>query len=54
MANIALANELALIAEKNEIDIKDVIELANKHPRVNIHKPGIGVGGIVYLLILIS
>ena len=28
--NIALANELALIAEKNEIDIKDVIELANK------------------------
>ena len=43
--NIALANELSLIAEKNEIDIKDVIELANKHPRVNIHKPGIGVGG---------
>ena len=43
--NIALANELARIAENHEVDIKNVIELANKHPRVKIHKPGIGVGG---------
>jgi len=43
--NIALANELAGVSEKLDIDIQKVIECANKHPRVNIHKPGAGVGG---------
>jgi len=43
--NIALANELAKVSEKVKIDIWEAIELANKHPRVNIHKPGPGVGG---------
>jgi len=43
--NIALANELAKIAEKIGVNVYEVIELANKHPRVNIHQPGIGVGG---------
>lgn len=43
--NIALANEFALVAEKLGIDIWEAIELANRHPRVNILKPGPGVGG---------
>jgi len=43
--NIALANEFAQITEENQINIWKAIELANKHPRVNIHKPGPGVGG---------
>lgn len=43
--NIALANELSQIAEDYGINIWDVIECANKHPRVNILKPGPGVGG---------
>ena len=43
--NIAFANELALICEKMGADIIEVIKLANTHPRVNIHKPGPGVGG---------
>jgi UDP-N-acetyl-D-mannosaminuronic acid dehydrogenase len=43
--NIALANEFSLVADGLGIDIKDAIELANRHPRVNILKPGIGVGG---------
>ena len=43
--NIALANELASVAENLGVDINHAVELANKHPRVNIHKPGIGVGG---------
>jgi UDP-N-acetyl-D-mannosaminuronic acid dehydrogenase len=43
--NIALANEFAAVAEGLGIDILKAIELANKHPRVNILKPGIGVGG---------
>lgn len=43
--NIALANELALIAEKLNIDIWEAIRLANYHPRVNVHLPGPGVGG---------
>jgi len=43
--NIALANEFALICEKLGINVWEAIELANKHPRVNIHKPGPGVGG---------
>lgn len=43
--NIALANELAKICNELEINTLDVIEMANKHPRVNIHSPGPGVGG---------
>ena len=43
--NIALANELAIISEKLGISVWEAIELANKHPRVNIHSPGPGVGG---------
>jgi UDP-N-acetyl-D-mannosaminuronic acid dehydrogenase len=43
--NIALANLLALMAEKLGIDVYEAIRLANTHPRVNIHMPGAGVGG---------
>ena len=43
--NIALANEFSLIAETLGADIKETIRLANKHPRVKILSPGIGVGG---------
>jgi UDP-N-acetyl-D-mannosaminuronic acid dehydrogenase len=43
--NIALANELAVLSEKMGINAWDVIRLANKHPRVNLHQPGPGVGG---------
>jgi len=43
--NIALANELAKICSKIGVNVLDVIKLANKHPRVNIHSPGPGVGG---------
>nr|WP_220468699.1 nucleotide sugar dehydrogenase [Staphylococcus coagulans] len=43
--NIALANELAKISNHLNINVLDVIEMANKHPRVNIHWPGPGVGG---------
>ncbi|WP_109471095.1 UDP-N-acetyl-D-mannosamine dehydrogenase [Ornithinimicrobium cavernae] len=43
--NIAFANELSIIAEKIGIDVFELIELANKHPRVNILQPGPGVGG---------
>lgn len=43
--NIALANELALISERLGVNALEVIKMANKHPRVNIHQPGPGVGG---------
>ena len=43
--NIALANELAMICEKVGINVWEVINLCNKHPRVNLHQPGPGVGG---------
>jgi UDP-N-acetyl-D-mannosaminuronic acid dehydrogenase len=43
--NIAFANELSMIAERLGIDVFELIELANKHPRVNILQPGPGVGG---------
>lgn len=43
--NIALANEFALIAEEFGINVWDAIQIANKHPRVNILNPGPGVGG---------
>lgn len=42
---IAFANELSLICDKANIDVWDLIRLANKHPRVNILQPGSGVGG---------
>ncbi|WP_299524512.1 nucleotide sugar dehydrogenase [uncultured Methanobrevibacter sp.] len=43
--NIALANELTKICTKIGVNALDVIEMANKHPRVNLHSPGPGVGG---------
>lgn len=43
--NIAFANELSLICHKIGIDVWELIELSNHHPRVNILKPGPGVGG---------
>lgn len=43
--NIAFANELAIMCEKLGINVWDVISIANKHPRVNVHSPGPGVGG---------
>lgn len=42
---IAFANELSLICDKADINVWSLIELANKHPRVNILQPGCGVGG---------
>lgn len=43
--NIAFSNELAQICEVAGLDVYDVIEISNKHPRVNILSPGPGVGG---------
>ena len=43
--NIAFANELSILADHLGIDAWEVIELANRHPRVNILNPGPGVGG---------
>ena len=43
--NIALANEIAAVAETVGIDPVEMIRLANRHPRVNLLRPGIGVGG---------
>lgn len=43
--NIALVNEIALICNFLSIDLYEVINLANKHPRVQLLNPGIGVGG---------
>ena len=43
--NIAFANELALICKQINVDVNEVIKLANTHPRVNIHQPGCGAGG---------
>ena len=43
--NIALANELTKICADIGVNALDVIEMANKHPRVNLHSPGPGVGG---------
>ena len=43
--NIAFANELSLICDRLDIDVWELIELANRHPRVNILQPGPGVGG---------
>jgi len=43
--NIAFANELSLICDRLDINVWEMIELANRHPRVNILQPGAGVGG---------
>jgi UDP-N-acetyl-D-mannosaminuronic acid dehydrogenase len=43
--NIALANEFALVAERLGVDVWEAIDLASRHPRVKILKPGPGVGG---------
>jgi len=43
--SIAFANELSLLCDKMDIDVWELIEMANKHPRVNILQPGCGVGG---------
>lgn len=43
--NIAFANELSVICDHSGVDVWDVIQLANRHPRVDILKPGPGVGG---------
>lgn len=43
--NIAIANEFLKIAEELKIDVHEMINLANKHPRVNLLSPGPGVGG---------
>jgi UDP-N-acetyl-D-mannosaminuronic acid dehydrogenase len=42
---IAFANELSMICDKADINVWELIRLANKHPRVNILQPGTGVGG---------
>jgi UDP-N-acetyl-D-mannosaminuronic acid dehydrogenase len=42
---IAFANELSMICDEVDIDVWELIELANKHPRINILQPGPGVGG---------
>jgi UDP-N-acetyl-D-mannosaminuronic acid dehydrogenase len=43
--NIAFANELSMICDEANLDVFELISLANKHPRVNILNPGVGVGG---------
>ena len=43
--NIAFANELSLICDRFGINVWEVIDLANRHPRVNVLRPGPGVGG---------
>lgn len=43
--NIAFANELSIICDKENIDAWELINLANRHPRVNILQPSVGVGG---------
>lgn len=43
--NIAFANELSLICDRQRINVWELIRLANRHPRVNILQPGPGVGG---------
>jgi UDP-N-acetyl-D-mannosaminuronic acid dehydrogenase len=44
-ANIALSNEIAMICEELDVDAIEAIQVANHHPRVNLHIPGPGVGG---------
>lgn len=43
--NIAFANELSMLCDVFDVDVREIIELANRHPRVKILSPGPGVGG---------
>ena len=43
--NIAFANELSMLCDKFDINVRELISLTNRHPRVNILSPGAGVGG---------
>lgn len=43
--NVAFANELSILSDDLDLDVWDVIQMANRHPRVNILSPGAGVGG---------
>ncbi len=43
--NIAFANELSMFCDEFDVDVREIIALANRHPRVNILSPGPGVGG---------
>ena len=43
--NIAFANELSILCDLDGIDVRELIKLANHHPRVNVLSPGTGVGG---------
>ena len=43
--NIAFANEISMICDHLNVDVSNLIELVNCHPRVNVLKPGCGVGG---------
>jgi UDP-N-acetyl-D-mannosaminuronic acid dehydrogenase len=43
--NIAFANELSILCDKYKINVREIIALANRHPRVDILQPGTGVGG---------
>lgn len=43
--NIAFANELSMLCDTLDVDVWELIRLANRHPRVNILQPGVGVGG---------
>lgn len=43
--NVAIANEFALIGDELDVNVQEVLDLANNHPRVDILTPGIGVGG---------
>lgn len=43
--NIAYANELSKVCDRLGIDVFNLVQLANCHPRVNVHTPGVGVGG---------
>lgn len=43
--NIAFANELSIVCDEQGVNVWDLIQLANRHPRVNVLQPGCGVGG---------
>lgn len=43
--NIAFANELSMVCDEQGVNVWDLIQLANRHPRVNVLQPGCGVGG---------
>jgi len=43
--NIAFANELSMLCDSFDIDVRELIQLTNRHPRVNVLSPGAGVGG---------